>query len=74
MGPRLTATVMKNALSRYPQGADVAVYYDPQRPSRSCLEPGASFRSALVASVFGFGLTTFGIVILYDLAVAYRWL
>lgn len=50
---------------RYPQGEMVVVYYDPQKPSESVLEPGLHgipwffFALGIPIMIFGFGLVYF---------------
>jgi hypothetical protein len=44
--------------ARYPTGTKVSVYYHPQRPGVSVLEPGHSFESVLMV-LFGFALAVF---------------
>lgn len=53
-------------LDRYPVGEKIRVYYDPQHPERSTLEPGLGqgdwliFAVGLVATVMGTGMLLFG--------------
>ncbi len=42
-----------NVVARYPKGAKVKVFYDPNDPSKAVLEPGTTWQSYLV---FGIGL------------------
>jgi hypothetical protein len=48
-------------LERYPQGSSVTVYYRPDNPSMSVLEPGVGWFSYIVA-IFVLGLFVFGIL------------
>ena len=45
--------VAEGLVKKYPQGAEVAVYYAPNNPEVSVLEPGIS-RGVLMIPVFGF--------------------
>jgi hypothetical protein len=56
----------RRQVARYPVGARVAVYYDPDRPSESVLEPGPSFFHGFLALF----LTPFNIVMLGSWRVA----
>lgn len=48
---------------RYPEGGEVTVHYDPDRPDRSVLEPGAG--RSLMAVVVGLAFTGVGIFMLF---------
>jgi hypothetical protein len=47
-------------LERYPQGSSVTVYYHPEKPSLSVLEPGVGWFS-YVGAIFVLGLLVVGI-------------
>ena len=48
-------------LERYPQGSSVTVYYHPEDPSLSVLEPGVGWFS-YIGGIIVFGLFVFGIL------------
>lgn len=48
-------------LTRYPQGSSVTVYYHPDNPSLSVLEPGVKWWTYILMIVV-FGLLVFGIL------------
>ena len=50
-------------VSRYPRGADVRVYYDPENPEESVLEPGSTI-SEWLWLLPGFAFLSFGLVLL----------
>jgi hypothetical protein len=54
--------------ARYPEGAQVKVFYEPSDPSLSVLQPGAYGASAFLPSV-GVGVLVLGCVLF---AIAYR--
>lgn len=39
------------AIAKYPKGAEVPVYYNPERPSRSFLEPGFSWPAMIMTGI-----------------------
>jgi hypothetical protein len=49
----------RRCVARYPVGAPVAVYYDPDEPTTAVLEPGLSGKS-FVPVVFGLYFAAFG--------------
>jgi hypothetical protein len=53
------SAVEEKHAAHYPTGRKVTVYYHPQRPGVSVLEPGHDFQSVLM-SLFGFSLAVFG--------------
>ena len=55
--------VAEKVLARYPVGAEVDVYVDPLRPTRSVLTPGVSWGS-LYAAACGVGLAVLVIILL----------
>lgn len=55
--------VAEKTLERYPVGAEVDVFVDPQRPTRSVLTRGVSWAS-LFAVLCGLGLTAFVVIML----------
>lgn len=62
MGARHRGVALRT-LERYPVGAEVDVYVDPQRPTRSVLTRGVSWVS-LFALICGLGLTAFIVILL----------
>jgi hypothetical protein len=62
MGARHRGVATKT-LERYPVGAEVDVYVDPRRPTRSVLRRGVSWVS-LFATACGLGLIAFAIAML----------
>ncbi|GFE83492.1 hypothetical protein GCM10011487_54920 [Steroidobacter agaridevorans] len=55
--------VAKKVLARYPVGAEVDVYVDPLRPTRSVLTPGVSW-AGLFAAACGLGLAVLVVILL----------
>jgi hypothetical protein len=55
----------QEAINRYPVGAQVMVYFDPNNPQVSVLEPGAGV-GGLIALVITLGLLGFGLYKLVD--------
>ena len=49
-------------LAPYPRGATVDVYYDPDKPSRGILEPGAHWDGFSVALIIALVVSTFALV------------
>lgn len=54
-----------DTLKRYPSGARVRVWYDPQRPNHATLEPRASSRVYLMLCLSSFMMTSIAIGIIY---------
>jgi len=59
--PEFTAQYMQ----RFPVGASVSVYYDPQKPNQATLEPGPVKGDWLIFAL-GIGSTLLGLVFLFS--------
>lgn len=56
---------VKKDLQKYPVGANVTVYYDPELPNNAVLEPGADFLTYLIK--YGpFVFVFFGVLMLFQ--------
>ncbi len=53
-----------NQLEKYPLGSEVAVYYNPQQPQQSTLEPGRATDDWLILAI-GIGFTIIGLCAMF---------
>jgi hypothetical protein len=67
-GTNFSKTPARSVVDHYPSGRQVLVYYDPRRPSRSCLERTAGLRWLMFAGV-GVAMLATGLRLLWRLAI-----
>lgn len=52
-------------LTKYPEGKNVLVFYDPKDPSRACIEPGVPWKLVLPMSLFALLSVGVGIALIF---------
>lgn len=62
-----TSRFAEKAVSRYPPGMQVKVYYYPEYPAFAVLEPGIPDNDLLALFAFLLGLITLGVIALYSI-------